>query len=852
MRNEIPRPARAGELEKILLEVSRPGRYLGNEFNVRRKEWDAAALRFALVFPDLYEIGMSHQGLQILYHIINSRGDLLAERCCCPAPDMEERLRSRGIALFSLESRHSLAEFDILGMTLPYELCYTNILTILDLAGIPLYADERGEEHPLVIGGGPCAFHPEPVADFFDAILVGDGEEAVLEIADAVIAARKEGLDRKDTLARLARINGVYVPAFFEPGYGGDGRFTGMKPLGPGMEKVRRRVLSELGPGEHLKNPLVPLTRVVHDRHGVEVARGCTRGCRFCQAGIIYRPARERSPEDIISLARAGVENGGYEELALLSLSTGDYSCLPGLLCALVDEFLPRRVSLSMPSMRVGTLTAEVMEEIKKVRKTGFTLAPEAGSERLRQVINKGITEEDLMAACRAAFDLGWKHLKFYFMFGLPTERDEDLDAIAELVKKAARQGRGGRINVSVATFVPKPHTPFQREPQLSVEEGRERIDRLKKMLPRRGFTIKWHDPRMSWLEGVMSRGDRRLSRLIETAWRNGARLDAWSDWFDDRNWKEAADQCGIGLDEYLGARRRDEPLPWDHIDSGVDPEFIEKEYERALAGEYTPDCRYHGCQKCGLCDFKTVMPRVASRSRDWVPQRKRAETGYGAERVENGKRFAHVVTYSRTGPARFCGHLEVVQMFYRALRRARLPLAFSQGFNPIPKLAFGPALPVGTGSLAEFFVFEATRPVKETGRMIERLNSFLPEGFRCTGLALAASKMPDKFICRYLVRLPMPVDGKAVEDFLGRGRVELTRKRKGRERTFDIRPLVRAIRTIGEDEIEIELAHESSRPGVRPDELVRLIFAMDNAAVRQISVTRTWCDWPQVDARKN
>ncbi|HHD56645.1 MAG TPA: TIGR03960 family B12-binding radical SAM protein, partial [Desulfobulbaceae bacterium] len=437
------------DIHTILPLVKKPGRYLGGELNTVNKQWDLVELRFCFVFPDLYEIGMSHQGLQILYHIINREDRFLAQRCYAPDMDMETELRKADLPLFALESRRPLSAFDVLGFTLPYELCYTNILTVLDLAGLPLRACERDERHPLVIGGGSCGLNPEPVADFFDAIVLGDGEEVIIELGDCLIAAKKRGLGKKETRQRLARIDGVYVPSFFKPIYKG-GAFSGMQCLEPGYDRVHRRILPELPETTVLAKPIVPIVKPVHDRLGIEIARGCTRGCRFCQAGMIYRPVRERNVEDILQLAEQGIAASGFDELALLSLSTGDYSCLPEVLIRLMNQFVDEYVSVSMPSMRVGTLTREIIEQIKRVRKTGFTVAPEAGTDRLREVINKGITEEDLLFTCRDAFGAGWNLIKFYFMIGLPTETEKDVDAIVELAKKARAQAGGkGRVQIN-------------------------------------------------------------------------------------------------------------------------------------------------------------------------------------------------------------------------------------------------------------------------------------------------------------------------------------------------------------------------------------------------------------------
>jgi len=825
-------------LEHILSQVNRPSRYCGNEFNVIKKDWGQVDLKMALLFPDLYEIGMSHQGLQILYHLINERADLLAERAYSPAPDMEEMLRSKGEKLFALESQRPLSDFDLLGITLPYELCYTNILTTLDLAGLPFRSKDRDERYPLVLGGGPGAFHPEPVADFFDAILLGDGEEAILEIADLLISSRKEGLERKAILHRLEAVAGVYVPSLFIPQYDSRDNFTGM--VAKGNKTVSRRVLADIeSTGAH--TPLVPLARIVHDRLGIEIARGCTRGCRFCQAGIIYRPVRERSPECILKLAEKGISESGFDELALLSLSTGDYSCIPDLLVSLMNRMAGKRVSVSMPSMRVGTLTPEIMTQIKRVRKTGFTLAPEAGTDRLRRVINKGITEEDLLLASRSAFELGWKLLKFYFMFGLPTETAEDLAAIPELVRRALQGFEGGgarRINVSVATFVPKPHTPFQRAGQLSIDEGFERIDFLKNALRGKKFQLKWHDPRQSYMEGVMSRGDRRLSRVIEEAWRRGARLDAWSEHYRLSIWQEAAAECGIELDNYLRQREVDEPLPWDHLECGVDREFLEAENLRATTEDYTPDCRIHGCQKCGLCDFKTIRPVVYG-DRQPLP-----EVAHSPDPEQTGKeeqRFIYRIDYSRTGPARFLGHLEVIQMFYRVLRKVEMPLNFSQGFNPTPRVSFSPALPLGTESLAEYLQVETGEPLKGLETVTAEISGLLPAGFSILEIRPDGGRVEQRLLNCYHIAPSCKVNKGSLVLFMEQDHYEVEVIRKGRLRKIDARPMVRELTLTNDETVELVMITESGSPGLKPLELIGKILSLSSHEVALSRVNKLW-----------
>ncbi|MDF1614690.1 TIGR03960 family B12-binding radical SAM protein [Desulfurivibrio dismutans] len=856
------------EIDALLSRVNRPGRYCANEFNVVRKDWQQARLRLALAFPDLYEIGMSHQGLQILYHLVNARPEWLAERVYAPDIDLEQALRETGMPLFSLESRRPLAEFDVLGISLPYELCYTNILTILDLAGLPLLAKDRREDQPLVLGGGPCAFHPEPVADFFDAILLGDGEEALPEMLTVIQQGREQQLARGQILAALAAVPGVYVPAFFAPRYDAAGKFLGTEALRPDLPPVRRRVLADLEQVDHTAPPLVPATRVVHDRLGVEIARGCTRGCRFCQAGIIYRPVREREPAAVLQEILSKLEQSGFEEVALLSLSSGDYACINELLGQLMDALESRRVSVSLPSMRVGSLTPAMMEQIKRVRKTGFTLAPEAGSDRLRRVINKGITEEDLLAAGRSAFGLGWKLIKLYFMFGLPTETEEDLAAIVELAHKVLKTGPAGRcqVTVSSAVFVPKPHTPFEREPQLSVAEGFERIDFLKQQLRHKKFKLKWHDPRQSYLEGVFCRGDRRLSALVEQAWRDGARLDAWSDHFALERWQTAAAGLNLDLDHYLRRREASEPLPWDHLDAGVSRDFLAAEYQRAISEDYTPDCRVHGCSKCGLCDFKTVKPVVfrrpaadsgavtdhraqpgvpellsgpnydnsdavpASRSAPSLPQPERG-TGYR-------------LSYSRLDEARFMGHLEVLQVFFRALRRVGWPLAFSRGFNPSPKVSFGPALPLGTESRDEFLWLELTAPLGDLEEARSALSQQLPAGLTVLSLEPGGRQQPPSLLSAYRIRLPglsEMIDPQTPPALLAAKEFVMTVRRKGADRTLDIRPAVKDFTLQASGDLELVLVQEAGRPTVKPLEVVAAACALAPEQLADARLMKLW-----------
>lgn len=777
------------KLDQLLQQVARPSRYLGGERGSVCKDAAQVEVRFALAFPDVYEVGMSHIGLPLLYHRLNTLEWVAAERVYAPWPDLEARMRAAGLHLETLETSRPLARFDAVGFTLQYELSYTNVLNMLDLAGLPRRRAQRNADHPLIVVGGPGAFNPEPLADFIDCAVVGDGEEAVVDLAEALRVSKSAGEDRDALYRRLAAIEGVYVPALFAVDYQPDGRLAAIRPLQPGYEQIRRRVMADLNRAFYPTRPIVPFMNTVHDRVAVEIARGCTRGCRFCQAGFISRPVRERNPATISDIIAAALGCSGYEEVSLLSLSTGDYSHIGELLKTLMDRYREQRVALSLPSLRVGSLTGELMEEIRKVRKTGFTLAPEAGSERLRQVVNKGITEEDLLATAHTAFGLGWRLIKLYFMIGLPTETAQDRAAIVDLaaqVKRAGKGSGGADVNVAVSTFVPKPHTPFQWERQLSMAETLVEQERLREALRGKKLRFKWHEAPMSFIEGVFARGDRRLGAVLERAVELGCRFDGWRDHFRFDLWQQAFADCGLDPDWYLRQRQPDEVLPWEHIDSGIPKSFFLAERERALAGVYTPDCRHGDCAGCGVCDFETLRPQLATAAfAD-------AEVPPSVAPAEQPAKVRLLV--SKAGTARFVSHLEFMTVLHRAIRRADIPVRFSAGFHPAPQVSFPDALPTGVESDAEVIDIKLSRPMAAEV-LAAALNAELPGGFAVLGAEEVAWSTPAPSCCiaasTYRIQLPEGLE-QGLDDrlaaFLTAAEVPVERLKKGRLQTLDLR----------------------------------------------------------------
>ena len=806
--------------------VEKPARYLGGEFGARPKDWAAAEARVCLAFPDVYDIGMSHLGYKILYRIFNDHPALLAERCYCPWVDMEAELRARGLPLLSLESARPLSDFDVVGFSLQFELTYTNILTMLDLGGVPLRAAHRGEDHPLVLGGGPTATHPEPVAPFFDALVVGDGEAVAPEVALLWMRLKREGAPRAERLRRLARLDGVYVPSLYtsevEPETGLV-VVTGVVADAPDAPlPVRRALVADLNAYPFPDDGPVGGPEAIFDRMSIEIARGCTEGCRFCQAGMIYRPVRERDPEAVVETLVSAVKKAGYDEASLTSLSTADYSCIAPLVKKVTDRLAPEKVSLGVSSLRAYGLDEEVLDDLQRVRATGVTFAPEAGSQRMRDVVNKNVTEEQLMTTAERVFSRGWNAMKLYFMIGLPTEEEEDVREIArvggrarETGRRVKRDGRAGppKVTVSVSTHVPKPHTPFQWCAMDAPAQIHEKQRWLQEEARANRVELRMHDCDTSWLEGVFARGDRPLADVLELAYKNGARFDSWEDGKSKKMaiWQQAFETLGIDVAKYLGTIPVSARLPWSHIDVGLEEGFLAREYRKALKSRLSPPCgkaagmfvhhtnladatadaRKLVCYDCGIaCDLGAMVVYLtklgAETPRRRLPVIPAAPPPEGVTDADgNGdvaappaptkKRDArrppasfaqgtprrYRFAFTKLGASAFLSHLDMIRALPRAFRRLELPLFYSQGFHPKPDMIFAPALSLGVASLEELVDVKITADL-EPAALLDALTASAPRGLAFTGAVRLGENDPSvsKLItgARYAVAFPRRV----------------------------------------------------------------------------------------------
>ncbi len=749
------------KLARVLPHVAKPHRYVGEELNAIRKDLAQAKIKIALAFPEVYELGMSHIGLKILYHLINQRPEFAAERVYCPWLDMEKKMREASIPLFTMESKAPVSDFDVVGFSLQSEFTYTNVLTMIDLAGRALFAKDRAEAFPLFIAGGPCVSNPEPLADFMDAFLIGDGEELLPEFLEKLEVLKEQGLSKPQMLVELAKIEGVYVPSLYAFTYDGPKVKEFHAKIEGIPKRVKRRFLKQLSASNYPEKPLVPAMEITHDRLSLEVMRGCTQGCRFCQAGYWYRPVRELPVNDVLQLAEKGLKESGFSEVSLCSLSTADYSGVNTLSSQLNEKLQDKKISISLPSLRADQFSVHLADNVSTARKSGFTFAPEAGSWRLRKVINKSITNEHMYEAADTAYQKGWELIKLYVMIGLPTETEQDLEELVQIVRKineiGRKYGKHKSVNVSTGAFVPKSFTPFQWVGVESLETLKKRIEYLKTRLLNKNTRLKWHDLEGSYVEVALSRGDRRVGQVLVHVWENGGRFDSWSDHFDYERWMKAFGATGVDLAWYTRRYELDEILPWDILDAWISKIYLRKEWEKAVGEGLTTDCKWGDCHYCGIKgapkDTVLATPGV-THSDIKQPIVFKPDLSVPATAVK-GKSFR--ARFAKRKELRYLSHLDLLRMMEMILRRADVPLVYSQGYHQRPRIHFGPPLPLGLTSETEWADVELVWEDSDEA-LKQRLNSVSPPGFEI--LELNTLIGPTKSLTHFydLARYDIPI----------------------------------------------------------------------------------------------
>jgi radical SAM family uncharacterized protein/radical SAM-linked protein len=819
--------------EKQLLPfISKPARYTGYELNSIVKTHKEGMTKIALCFPEMYEIGMSYLGMKILYNIINKKDDCVAERAFMVWPDMEKHMKELDIPLYSLESFTPLNEFDILGFHLTYEMNYTAILAMLELTGIAIYSEDRSDSDPIILGGGPSAINPEPIAGFFDAIFIGDAEEAIEEIIDSIKESRRSAASRERILENLARISGIYVPGLYKPVYSDNGNFAGIEKRKPDIsDSVKIRSVSDLKREYYPENPLVSYVELSQDHLPVEIMRGCVRGCRFCQAGYQYRPRRQRDPQSVRNEIINGLSATGYDDVTLLSLSSTDYNKLYELINMILPFISEKKVGLGLPSLRPETITPQLLNNISTIRKPGLTIAPEAGTERLRKILGKDISDEQIFAAVENAVNAGWQTIKFYFMIGLPGETMDDIEGIISILRKAsylARQGKGKvKVNASISPFCPKSHTPWQWEALTSKEQLEKKIEKISRRVHKSNINLKFRDLDLTTIEAAISRGDRRMGEVIYRAYEKGARLDGWSEHFDPQKWYEAFDDVGLNIADFTGAIDEDAPLPWDHIDKGIPKEYLKKDNRDSKAG---------------------TLPKTAFSKQSGERQAYKTDDRFGRQTKRTAKpstlpkgTFRMRIRYSVGPELRFLSHLDNIRTIFRAIRRSEIPVAYSEGFNPHQKVSFGPPLPVGYTSDAEYFDMVLTEPYRE--EFLKNLKEAFPEYMRVLGykyyFAKPGSLVKQLNFAQYEIPLPegIKIERKRITDLLTSKSIIVRRTREDSTREIDAGKFVEGLELL--DNMLVAEISQTPDGHIKPDEILIFGLGLEEAVVRQIIIHR-------------